>query len=77
MTTVQIYTDLLFKKFEKTQLNRKEMASVLEVSLSSLDKLISNNNLPIRYQRIGNSQKARYVFPLIEVANFLAFKEAA
>lgn len=77
MTTVDLYIDLLFKKYNKTQLSRKEMASVLEISLTTLDNLISKNDLPIRFKRIGNSQKARYVFPILEIANFLAFQEAA
>jgi len=77
MTNVDLYIDLLFKKYDKTQLSRKEMASVLEISVTSLDRLIVEDSLPIRYKRIGNSQKARYVFPILEIANFLAFSEAA
>lgn len=77
MTNVEMYMNLLFKKYEKTSLTRKELAKVLEISLTSLDTLIANNTLPIRYRRIGNSQKARYVFPILEVANFLAFEQAA
>ena len=77
MTSIEIYVDFLFKKYNKTQLTRKEIADVLEISLSSLDTLIANNTLPIRFKRIGNSQKARYIFPILEVANFLAFEDAA
>ena len=77
MTSTQIYVDFLFKKYNKTQLTRKEIADVLEISLSSLDTLIANNTLPIKFKRIGNSQKARYIFPILEVANFLAFEDAA
>ena len=77
MTSIELYTDLLFKKYNKTQLSKKEMASVLEISISTLDNLISKNDLPIKYQRIGKTQKARFVFPLLEIANFLAFQEAA
>lgn len=77
MTTVQIYIDMLFKKYNKTQLTRNEVAEVLEISLASLKILISNDTLPIRYKRIGSSQKARYVFPIVEIANFLAFQSAA
>ena len=77
MTNTEVYIDLLYKKYDKTQLTRKEVASVLEISLPTLDTLISTNNLPIRYKRIGNSQKARYIFPIVEIANFLAFEDAA
>ncbi len=77
MTNTEIYVDFLFKKYNKTQLTRKEIAEVLEISLSSLDTLIANDTLPIRFKRIGNSQKARYIFPILEVANFLAFEQAS
>ena len=77
MSNTELYVDLLYKKYNKTQLTRKEIAEVLEISLSSLDTLIANNSLPIRFIRIGNSQKARYIFPILEVANFLAFVDAA
>ena len=76
-STVQLYIDLLFKKYEKTQLTRKELADTLEISLASLENLIMAGTLPIRYKRIGVSQKARYVFPILEIANFLAFQDAA
>jgi len=76
MTNTEVYIDLLYKKYDKTQLTRKEVASVLEISLPTLDALISTNNLPIQYRRIGNSQKARYIFPILEIANFLAFQDA-
>ena len=73
MTNVQMYQDLLFKKYNKVQLTKKELAGELEISLSSLDNLISKDDLQIRHRRLGTSQKARYVFPILEVANFLAF----
>lgn len=77
MSNTELYVDLLYKKYNKTQLTRKEIAEVLEISLSSLDTLIANNSLPIRFKRIGISQKARYIFPILEVANFLAFADVA
>lgn len=75
--TVQLYIDLLFKKYGKTALNRQELAEALEISVSSVEALILKGKLPIRYKRIGESQKARYVFPIVEVANFLSFVDAA
>lgn len=74
METIKFYIKFLTDKYNKTQLNRKELAQELEISLRTLDNLISNNSLQIRHKRIGLSQKARYVFPVIEVANFLAFE---
>ena len=71
------YVKSLEQKYKKPQLSRKELVEVLDISLTSLDSLISKNQLPIRYKRIGKSQKARYIFPIIEVANYLAFESVA
>ena len=68
------YIELLSRKYNKTSLTRAEIAKELNISISSLDNLIEKNQLDIRYHRIGNSQKARYIFPIIEVANFLSFE---
>ena len=72
----RFYIEQLTKKYDKVQLTRKELSEVLGISLTSLETLINKDQLPIRYRRIGNSQKARYIFPLLEVANYLAFESA-
>ncbi len=77
VNTEQSYINMLYKKYNKMQLGRKDLAEVFNISLSSLDILIRNNELPIRYKRIGNTQKAKYVFPIIEIASFLAFEQVA
>lgn len=79
MTQSEHYIDMLFSKYHKTSLTRKELANELNISLTSLENLIYMNGLPIRYKRVGNSQKAKYLFPLIEVANYLSsdFQNAA
>ena len=71
--TLKFYINFLTNKYNKTQLNRKVLCEELDISLSTLDNLINNKQLPIKYNRIGLSQKARYIFPVIEVANFLSF----
>lgn len=64
---------LIFQKYNKSTLTRKELADELSISLSSLDQLLQNNQLPIRYLRLGESQKAKYAFPIQEVCNYLEF----
>ncbi len=77
MTDVtKFYIEQLSNQYKKMQLSKKELCEVLGISLTSLDTLINKNQLPIRHKRIGNSQKARYIFPLLEVANYLAFESA-
>lgn len=68
------YVQLLYTKYKKMTLTRKELASEIGISLSKLEKLIAEDMLHIKYKRLGNAQKAPYVFPLIEVASFLAFE---
>jgi hypothetical protein len=62
---------LIFQKYNKATLTKKELAEELSISLSSLDNLLQSNQLPIRYIRLGDSQKAKYAFPIQEVSNFL------
>ena len=71
--TLKFYINFLTNKYNKRQLNRKELCQELDISLSTLNNLINNDQLLIRYKRIGTSQKARFMFPIIEVANFLSF----
>lgn len=67
------YVELLNARYKKISLTRNELAKELNISVSTLEKLIEKNLLDIRYIRLGNSQKARYLFPIIEVANYLSF----
>lgn len=68
------YVELLNERYKKISLTRNELAKELNVSVSTIEKLIEKNLLNIRYIRLGNSQKARYLFPIIEVANYLSFE---
>ena len=67
------YDEMLFKKYNSTTLNKKQVANELGISISTLDRAINNDQLPIRNKRIGDSLKARYVFPLKEIAAYLDF----
>lgn len=65
------YVDYLLNKYGKLGLTRQETANELGISLSFLDKLLrEGTGLPI-YRKIGKSQKARIVFPVDAVANFM------
>ena len=67
----KLYVDYLLKKYDKLGLNRKETAKEIGISLSQLDKLLrAGVGLP-NYKRLGRSQKARIVFPINEIADFL------
>lgn len=74
MTTVQFYINYLTKKYNVVNLSRKELAAELGISLTTLMTVINDGQLPIRYIRLGLTQKARYLFPIVEVAHYLAFE---
>lgn len=60
-------------KYNKLTLTREEVSRELSISVSYLDKLVANDQLPIRYHRLGNSQRAKYAFSLKDVADYLNF----
>lgn len=74
MSIKNYYVELLVSKYKKTTLTRVELAKELNVSVSTLERLIEKDMLEIRYKRFGNSQKAKYLFPVVEVANYLSFQ---
>ena len=41
--TLKFYINFLTNKYNKTQLNRKELCEELDISLSTLNNLINNN----------------------------------
>lgn len=67
------YDEMLFNKYQKTTLTRKEVSIELSISLSTLERSLNDGTLPIRFKRIGNSQKSRYVFPIKSISDYLEF----
>lgn len=67
----------LIEKYGKLTLSRAELSKELSMSVSMLDKLLAADQLPIRYHRLGNSQKAKYAFALQDVADYLSFVDKA
>lgn len=63
----------MIDKYNKLTLTREEVSRELSISISYLDKLVAANQLPIRYHRLGNSQRAKYAFSLQDVADYLSF----
>ena len=67
MTTTFQY---LVQKY-RSGLSRKELALELNISLSTLDRLLKiGMGLP-EYKRIGSGKRARIIFPVGKVAEFL------
>ncbi len=68
-----IILKMISEKYGKLTLTREELSKELSISVSYLDKLVASNQLPIRYHRLGNSQRAKYAFSLKDVADYLNF----
>ena len=68
--TQLIYDDL--RTIYKASLSKKNLADELDVSISTIDRLIANNlGLP-PYKKLGKAKNAKVVFNIIDVAEFLA-----
>ncbi len=67
------YDEMLFSKYNKTTLTKKEVANELNISISTLDRALKADELPIPFKRVGDSGKARYIFPIKSVADYLDF----
>lgn len=67
------YDEMLFNKYQKSTLSRKEVAEELSISLSTLQRALDDGSLPIRFKRLGKSQKARLVVPIKSLADYLNF----
>jgi len=67
------YDEMLFNKYQKTTLTRKEVAQELSISLSTLERSLNDGSLSIRFKRLGTSQKSRYVFPIKSISDYLNF----
>lgn len=65
------YVDILYRKYNRLVISREELSEELYLSVSTIERLINQRNLPIGYKREGTGKKAKYIFPIQEVANYL------
>jgi excisionase family DNA binding protein len=62
------YFDLLYSKYKKVTMTKKEVAEQLGVSVRTLDRMIENNDLPIAS---ANPTGGKVLFPIRSFANYL------
>ncbi len=62
----------LHQQYKKMVLSKKELAECLGLGVSTVSKLKSQGYGLPNYKKLGNSRNARVVFPISEVARFLA-----
>ncbi len=67
--------ELLQQQFpNKAMLCKKQVAQVLKVSESTINRALAANELDKlpKFKRFGRGKKAPYRFPIVEVAKFLS-----
>lgn len=69
------YFDILYKKYKKITMTKKEVAQELSISLRTLDRMIESNDLPIAFMKPNGG---KIVCSIKSFARFLeAIEEAA
>ena len=66
-----IYTSLQ-EKYGKLVLSKQELAMELDVGLSTVSKMMSDGMGLPNYRKVGVAKNSRVVFPIVDVAEFLA-----
>jgi len=66
-----IYQDLK-SRYKKATVNKKELASELGVSVSTVDLYISKNMGIPNYKKLGAAKNSKVVFTIIDLAEFLS-----
>ena len=68
-----ILVGLLYKKYDKLILSKKEVTNELGISESKLDYLMSNDKdkIPLFF-KFGDKKNSKVGFSIIDVSNFLA-----
>ena len=65
-----IYEDLT-SRYQKTTLNKKELANELGVSVSTINNCIVQG-YGVEYVKLGEAKNAKVVYPIICVAEYLS-----
>ncbi len=67
-----IYRDLK-SKYDKSTLDIKEVANEISCSVSTINFYLARGGIGIpKHKKIGTSKKARVVFSIVDVAEYLA-----
>ncbi len=67
----EIITDLR-ERYNRSIISKKELASELDISISTLNNYMAKGYCIPKYKKIGSAKNAKVVFPISEVAKFLS-----
>ncbi len=68
----QVTFDALQHKYNKLTLSKSELAQELGMGLSTVSKMMAEGMGLPNYRKIGTAKNSRVIFPLADVAEFLA-----
>ncbi len=75
MTFTQLQDTLyneLIQKYQKSFINKAELASELDCSVSAVNNYISKGYGIPQYKKLGNAKNARVLFPITCVAEYMS-----
>jgi len=64
--------DQLFKIYNKAVLTKKELATIMSVSISYIDKSLARGYGVPNYIKLGSASNGKVVFNIVDVANYLS-----
>lgn len=62
----------LQEKYKKSGISKPELAHELNLGLSTISKMMADGYGLPNYKKLGTAKNSRVIFPLINVAEFLA-----
>jgi len=62
----------LQEKYKKSGISKPELAHELNLGLSTISKMMADGMGLPNYKKLGHAKNSRVIFPLINVAEFLA-----
>jgi len=62
----------LFRCYKKSIFNKKELAVIMNVSLSYIDKSIARGYGTPHYKKLGVSSNSKVVFNIVDIANYFS-----
>ncbi len=70
-TAHAIYNSLR-ERYQKETISKKETAKEIGVGLSTISRMMAEGIGIPNYKKIGSAKNSRVVFPIVDVAEFLA-----
>lgn len=71
-TSTQVIYESLRDTYKKLGLTKQELASELGLGLSTVSKMMADGMGLPHFKKLGTAKNSRVIFPIVDVAEFLA-----